>query len=246
MKMKQICGKIILGVFFLTLSVQSATAANVLFFVDYMVGVDYVTPALAAGGHTVTTAIDWSDFNAKLASGSWDLAIALNQDYTLYADLTTLSNYIAGGGRVIFTDWKRTPSFAALFNAAYTAAYNMTPTTLTDPALLVGIANPVALSNPGWGLWSMGMTPLAGGTSLGTFPNGDSSIVTSNANRTVILGFLSDTLPEADGQQFWENLINFVLGNYTPVPAVSTSGLILFALILVISTIFAMRRRVHG
>src|SRR5260221_8707111 len=88
-----------------------ARAASVVFYVDLIKGTDFVTPALADGGHTVTVATSWTDFNAKLSAGgvsTYQLAIGLNQNNANGADLAIVQTYINAGGRVIFADWTRT------------------------------------------------------------------------------------------------------------------------------------------
>ena len=225
-----------------------ARAATVLLFVDAFQGTDYVTPALTALGHTVTTATDWTDFNNKLAGSPPQLAIALNQDSSLGADLTTMTNYVNAGGHVIFTDWNETASFATLFNASWTGNDNQSPANFTNPTLSAGITNPQTLSNPGWGIFSMGLSAGAGGTSVCSFPT-DSCAVLGNSGRTIILGFLSDTPQGADGVRLWENIIGLVgFGGPikqvpTAVPSLSDWALMALALALLAAGALALRGR---
>src|SRR5438105_10000518 len=85
---------------FMLAAAVPARAATVLVFIDAVLGTDFVHPALTALGHTVTTATDWTDFNNKLAGSPPQLAIALNQNSGLGANLATMTTYINGGGRV--------------------------------------------------------------------------------------------------------------------------------------------------
>jgi hypothetical protein len=223
-----------------------ARAASVLFFADLQHS-DYVTPALAAGGHTVTTATDWTDFNTKLTSGSYNLVIALNQNSGLGANLASLTNYVNTGGRVIFTDWTKTASFGTLFQGSYTGNDNQTSLNFSAPALAAGITNPQPLTNPGWGIFSMGEAPAGGGASLCAFPNGNSCVVSGYGGRTLLLGFLSDTPSAADGVRLWQNLIGYALNAQAAaqvVPTMSEWGLL--ALALVLATVAGLRLRRHA
>jgi hypothetical protein len=236
--------KICIGIFLMLALAWPVHAANVLYYADDFVGTDYVLPALNAGGHTVTQATDWTDFDNNLAGGGFDLSVALVQMSGAYPDLTTLTNFINSGGSVIFTDWTRTASYGSLFGATYTGSNNQTPATITDPDLASGITNPIVLSNPGWGIWSMGMTTTGTGASSGTFPNGDSCLVSDNGGRTLLLGFLADTLPAADGQQFFENAIAAVLQEeLESIPTINEWGMIIFSLLMAGSAILIIRRR---
>jgi len=232
-------------VFVLLLACGPVYAANVLYYADAFYGTNHVLPALAAGGHTVTTASGWSDFNTRLAGGGFDLAIALCQSNNNELNLATMTDYLSSGGRAIFTDWTRNASTAALFGATYTGSTNMTPATITDSGLSAGITNPMILTNPAWGTWAMGMSPTATGTSLGTFPNGNSCIVSSHGGRALLLGFLADTVPSADGQRFFENAIGSALtgGGTANIPTLTEWGVILFFLLIVGTALIHFKKR---
>lgn len=182
-------------------------ARNVLFYVDSFLGTDYVTPALA--GDTVTTATSASDFDTKLAGGSFDLAIYLHQGAGNLPDVTTLTNYVASGGRVIFTDWSRDSSYDSLLQMTYTGTTNQTMMTLASP-LGQGVTNPMTLASPGYGTFSMGLQAQGAAKSMCTFVNADSCLVVGNGGHTAALGFLGDTPPATDGTTLWKNVINYV------------------------------------
>jgi len=224
-----------------------ARAATVLLFIDALQGTNYVAPALTALGATVTTATSWADFNTKLAANPPQLAIALNQNSALGANLATMTSYVNSGGHVIFTDWTQTASFATLFNASWTGNNNQTPANFTNAALSAGITNPQPLTNPGWGTWSMGLSPGASGQSACLFPT-NSCVVIGNGGQTIVLGFLSDTPSAADGVKLWENIIGLA-GAGAPtgplvVPALSPWMMaVLAALLLAAGSFVIVRRR---
>ena len=224
-----------------------AQAATVLKYVDLVVGTDYVTPALA--GHTVTTATSWADFDTKLAGGSYQLVIALGQNNSLGANATTLQTYISGGGHAIVDDYTSNAAYGPMMNASYTGVTNQNQANFLIPALSSGITNPQSLANPGWGTYSMGLLAAAGGTSVCTFPNGNSCAVSGNGGRTLLLGFLSDT-PATDGAALWTNMINYVLGGAPPTPTLQPVPTLgqwsLFALALLLATAAGLYLRRRG
>ena len=225
---------------------STVMAADVLYFADAFVGTNYVLPALAAGGHTVTEATDWANFDTLLAGGSYDLAISLQQnDGAGGPDITGLDTYLTGGGRVIFTDWTQDTAYEGTLEFTYTGNTNQSDMTVSEPALLAGgLTNPIVLVNPGWGVFSMGL----GGASLATFANGDDAITSGNGGQSLVLGFLADTPPVSIGQQLWENLIAYILGIAVapvsnPIPDLAPVGRGILVLLVALSGAALIIRR---
>jgi len=185
---------------------------SVLFYNDGIGGADdNVTPALDANGFAVTFTDVVATFNAEVSTGGHDLVIAMVQGSSPAFDLPTLATYVEGGGRAIGADWSRTAGFATVFDAIFSGATNLTTADLDAPALAEGLTNPIVLENPTYGIYSTGLTADVGGSSLCTFENADSCLVSGNEGRTAMLGFLMDTVPGTDDQTFWENLSLYVL-----------------------------------
>ncbi len=221
-----------------------AQAANVLYGFDFFLGTDVITPALAAGGHTVTTHNNnWAGFDTDLALGGWDVVIAVVQNSAVYPDQTTLANYIAGGGKVIYADWTGDAAYGALFEATYTGSVNDASATFSP---LFNVTNPVTITNPGWGTYSLGLAPTGGGVSLCTgSPSGDSCMVQGNGGNTLLLGFLADVFTDAEGQQIFEDAVALLVTpqESVPVPTMSQWALIVLALLLM-TAVFMRRRKV--
>jgi hypothetical protein len=207
----------------LTLSSRSANAASILYLADTNLGTDQMAAALAVSGHTVTTATSVTDFTTTLTGGSFDLAIFFQQNNsgaTYDAAFAALGTHIAGGGAAIGDDWTRNATHSAPFQTGFTGNVNDPSFTVVGP-VAAGIVNPVSLSNPGWGVFSTGLTALAGGSCAATFSNGECAIVVGNGGRTIFNGFLADTFAtdSADGRQLYLNEIGAVLGQLaSPVP----------------------------
>jgi hypothetical protein len=199
---------------------DQANASTILYYNDHSLGTDRMAAALAAvsGTHTVTTATSTSNFTTLLAGGGFDLAIFFQQNSSgsgYDAAFSALSTHIGAGGAAIADDWTRSNAHALAFGASFPAGVNQTQFTVTDPALAVGIANPVNLANPGWGVFSTNMSGSAGAV----FPTLAAAIVVGNGGRTLFNGFLSDTFVDgAEGRQLYINEINSTLAA-APEPA---------------------------
>jgi len=207
----------------LVLSCVGAYAApKALYWVDLDQGTNPFLAAFADLGYDVTIATGAADYNTQLGAGGWDLTALLLQNNTWQpSDFANLPTYITGGGKAIFTDWTRNATMGDWFGVTYTGNVNMTPITLAGP---FG-AGTMDLTNPGWGVWSMGMA-LNGASSGGTFANGDVAIAyTSN---TVINGWLKDTaLDPAIGLDMVKREITQVTGGVPPrTPELSTWALL--------------------
>jgi len=203
----------------------SAQAAQILYWADFVAGTDAMAAALATSGHTVTTSTNQADFVSDVAAGGWDLVIFMNQATSNASAQTAIQGWVTGGGRAILADWTRNAATGAVFDATYTGGVNQTLLNVTDPALAAGIVtNPITLTNPGWGVFSMSMddVPL-GAASAALFGNGTDAILFGNGGLTIVNGFLNDTFGAAasprfmDGVTLYLNEIDAVLG--VPEPA---------------------------
>ena len=191
---------------------SAADAASLLYRTDLGAtggGTDYLGAAIAASAFTVTsTSGDLSSFTLA----DYDVVVYANQNYGIPSgDLTALNAFIASGGKVIFNDWTRSSGFNG--QATYTGNNNQTSITL-GPQFSSGIVSPLAVTNTSWGTFAMGLAS-AGGTVAATFGNGDAAIVVGNGGKTIVNGFLSDTV---HSQQLYTNeLASFAAG--VPEPA---------------------------
>ena len=176
------------------------------------------------------------DFATKIASGSYQLGIfsaqeAYGPDYS--AALAALATFVQGGGKAIVDSWF-TPAGSDLtpFGATPTGDVNGPAVSLT--AFNGGIANPVVLTNPvpPYADFSTGesLDPVAGTAIDGTFfdpgnasgTDGEAAVVSGNAGRSIVNGFLNDTAG-AKGMQLYENEIGALLAPATaPEPATLT------------------------
>lgn len=195
-----------------------AQAASVLYWTDFALGSDAMASALAASSHTVTTATGEADFVAKVGLGGWDLVVFMNQNTSNSSAQAAVQSWVNGGGKSIFADWTRNGTSGTAFDASYPGGVNQTSFSISDAALLTGLANPLILLNPGWGVFSMDMSAGAGGTAAASFSGGNAAIVIGNGGNTIINGFLNDTFSSfATGVQLYTNELNLVLG--VPEPA---------------------------
>jgi hypothetical protein len=221
-------------------------AQDALLYIDFELADGKIPEALLNLGYTVTVATDWFDFSTKLNNGDYGLAVAFNQNEywtTTGAKptlLSALTNYINNGGSVVFNDWVLDNDFATLFEANFTGNINQTEMNL-DPSIEGGVPNPIILANPGWSVFSTGLISMGSSQDLATFANGDVAIVKGNGGKTIILGYLTDTPPEAHRQQLFENL--FVSVTVPPAPPVPVSNWALYIGILLMLTFIVIRFR---
>jgi hypothetical protein len=221
----------------MTVGVGSARADTILYFQDFNNGTDRMAQALVAvgGTHTVTTATSLANFTTLLSGGGYDLAIFFQQigidDGAYDAAWAAVAAHIAAGGAAIGADWSMNGLYSAAFATGFTGGFNNDSITVTEADLLPGLAsNPIALTNPGWGVYSTGLLVLAGGACAATFSNGQCAIVIGNDDRTKFNGFLDDTfLNGVNGVALYVNEINEVLGA-AAVPEPGTLALAALAL----------------
>lgn len=213
--------KIFLTLMMLVGLIGTAQAStSILYFNDYVVGTDRMAGALGGlgAGYSVTTVTSSSDFATQIGGGTYDLGIFMVQasGSSNYADgITALGAFVSGGGRSIYTDWIMDNGYAALFGASWTGGTNESQFTVTSAPLAVGITNPVYLTNPGWGVYSMG---VSGSTVAATFPSTAGAIAIGNGGRSITNGFLTDTFVDgATGVQLYTNEIKY-LSNPVPLP----------------------------
>lgn len=213
----------------LVFSASAAQAGTILYWVDFALGTDQMAAALAASSHAVTTATGEADFVTQVGAGGWDLVIFMNQDLGNASAQAAIEGWVTGGGKAIFTDWTRdglgTLTTAAAFDASYTGNNNQTSVAISSPVLLSGLVSPLTLLNPGWSVFSMGMSALPGGNVAATFGNGEAAIIFGNGGSTIINGFLTDTFATgSDGVTLYTNEIDALLAQ--PVPEPTTLGLV--------------------
>jgi hypothetical protein len=202
----------------------NTTGARVLYFVDGLAGSsDPFRTALTNLGITPTVASGFGDFDTRVATGSWDLVIFINQDFDDRSWVTPLVNYVTGGGRAIVALWTRQPfggpiaevqTAAAALGGQYTGSINLNPITqtVTTSPIWAGISNPFSLINPGWLEYSSGIMATTG-QAIGTFPNGDAAVIVGNSGRTILNGFASETpASAAQGVQLYQNEIVSMFG----------------------------------
>ncbi len=198
----------------------NASATSILYYVDHAVGTDHMGSALAAlpGSFSVTTATSGGDFSTQLGTGTFDVAILAIQNSGSSA-FGALDSFVSGGGAAILQTWLTATDLSA-FDASFTGSANQNQVTVSDPALAAGLtSNPFSLTNPGWGIYSTDLGTAGGGSSAAVFEGGESAIVVGNGGRTIVNGFLTDTITDAAvAEKLYTNQIYHVSGGTTSVP----------------------------
>ena len=201
-----------------------AAAQNVVYWTDSNLGTNVIPGAMSVlqsmmPGLTVTAASSQSEFNTLLASGGVDLAIFGEQGNSVFdGSSSVLATFLAGGGRVMGATWLPS-NMPAFFDATRTSAnYG---TIAGGGQLFAGLASPISLANPGWGVYANGYATTE--TCLATSGNGDCAAVLGNGGQTLLLGPLFDAYAsEEDGARFVANGAGLLLDaspTVTPEPA---------------------------
>jgi hypothetical protein len=194
----------------------AANADSLLYRNDFVVGTDYLGAAINASSYSVTTT---NGTISPFTLSNFDVVVYANQNQGVPAgDLAQLNAYIASGGHVIFADWTMSSSFNG--GETYTGNSNLTTLTL-GPQFSAGIVGPLTLSNPGWGIFSTG---LSGAVCAGSFENGDCAIIIGNGAGTIVNGFLSDTVAS---QQLYANELASFASVPGPIVGAGLPGLLL-------------------
>jgi hypothetical protein len=193
-----------------SLPASAHATESILYRNDDSIGFDYLGEAVNSGAYSVTsTTGSISGYNLS----AYNVVVYANQDEAIPSgDLAQLNAYIAAGGHVIFDDWTLSSSFNG--DESFTRETNQTSFTLT--MFNSGITSPLAVTNTGWSTFSTSLAALPGGVVGGTFGDGTGAIIVGNDGRTIVNGFLSDTV--ASEQLYLNELSSFG----TVVPESST------------------------
>lgn len=220
----------------------SAGGGSALVYIDWALVNDEVVSTLTSLGYTVTFAASWSNFNTLLAGGT-DLAVAFAQNHSATSgglSYSTVQNYISGGGKMIFATWTTSDlAFANLFDANFTGNYNMTTICSEYFSIYRNLSSSCfTISNPGWGIFSIGLEPINDGIVAATFQNGDAAIVIGNYGNTIMLGYLSDT-PTVKATIFSNVISTLTTGLAVPI---SYWWIIAVFILIAGGVVFAKRR----
>lgn len=198
--------------------IAPAQAGAILLYDDQQFSGNRWNAALTGLGHSVTSVGDDSSFGTSLWSGSWDLVV-VQFDYFAHLNAEeSLSSYVGLGGKAIFSHWLREADAAFGVSEEGDNLRTLSLSMFTD-----GLSSSeLVLSNPGYITFSRSFSLLAdtGSTVAATFEDSNAGIVIGNSGRTIINGFLGDTLAEADEVRLYQNQVSYVLGmQQVPEPA---------------------------
>jgi hypothetical protein len=217
------------------LMIQSAQAADILYFNDSPGKEDLMGIALKnlSTVYSVTTVSDSKEFAEAINSGKYQLGIFMVQGKPAseFVDgIEALGNFVSSGGLAIYTDGSMNNDYVGLFGAAWTRTSNMKQVTVIPP-LDTDITNPMDLQAGGREIWSMGLSALKGSTVAAVFDNEEGAIVIGMQDQlghTIVNGFLTDSMADSkQGVQLFQNEINQLLP--TPLPGTAVlvgSGLL--------------------
>jgi hypothetical protein len=195
----------------------AAQAGAILLFDDFQVSGNRWNDALTGLGHSVTSVGDDASFSTALSSGAWDLVVVQFDNVSHSSASLDLGGYVGTGGKVIFGHWLTEAD--TTFDVAQ-AATNLGTLTV-GPLFSDGLSSSVlSLVNPTYGIFSRSFVPDLGSIVAASFEDGNAGIVIGNSGRTIINGFLGDTLSYADEVRLYQNEVNSIIGTQqVPEPA---------------------------
>ena len=183
--------------------------------------------AITSLGHSLTQITQNNpqgdtDFLNALALNTWDLVV-VQFDFDTHSVEPALANYIANGGKVIFSNFDSTNDTdfgvtEAGSSSGVDALLHLTPLFST------GLVSPLLVSDapgytPFWRSFTTAET-VAGTFDSSTYDGTNAAIVVGNSSRTIINGFLGDTIvPPDDEIQLYRNEIGYLLPAVVPMPA---------------------------
>ncbi|RZL63507.1 MAG: autotransporter outer membrane beta-barrel domain-containing protein [Variovorax sp.] len=193
---------------------SAALAGNVLYYADFGAASssDSMLAAFTAAGYSpanIAVAANSNDFVNLLASGPYDFIVYSIQGSSPGAEQAAVQAYINAGGKVVGSSWTDNGTNVAMFGAQ-SAGQNANTITSDGSAIFTGIPSPIALSNPGYGIYSVSYTGLAGSTTAGQLGSA-AAVVIGNTGQTALVGPLNDTYSDAaQGADFLANVMGYV------------------------------------
>lgn len=210
--------------------VSALRGVKVMYYVDSVLGADAARAALddaaARYGTTIVTSTI-ENFVTTLEAENPNLVVYLRANRLgIEADVRpALLDWVANGGALVFTSWDTSNAAvqaqAAAMEAEFTHEHGFSTFEVQDPALAYGLASTtLTIIDPGWGAvgnYTMGLGALGDGVEVAHFHDSpgvvgaEAALVAGNDGRSMVLGFLADTIDAADGMILMQNIFESVL-----------------------------------
>lgn len=147
----------------------------------------------------------------QISSGNFDAVIySRGSGAVTSAEETALVNRANSGLPTIFGYWQASSPIYTALEYTTSGATNLTSADF-DGLVLGQDISTVSVANASYGTFSRGLTPTGSATSGCTWGNGDSCAVVGNGGATVGLGFIANTISEADAEIVMRNALTRVL-----------------------------------
>ena len=201
-------------------------------YVQYGAGVE-LNPLLTSIGFTVTEDDGAGNLNTLLPSQPWDLVILQLQGSNLSpSEVSAISNYLAGGGKLIMSYWNlnNDPAVQSIVGVSNTISFN-TPISVSiwdaahpifnNPNTVSGLAT---IGDYGGGDNGDRLEPAAGATALGGFVSSpttnEAAIVLGNGDRSIFHGFAALDMDLNSYLHLIENEVEYLM-NPNTAPTIS-------------------------
>jgi hypothetical protein len=188
-------------------TIAPAQAGAILYYDDYRITNNSWNNALTGLGHSVTSIGSDAAFASALAAGTWDLVVVQFDGNGHAASSSLLDSYVLSGHKAIFSHWMAEGDAAFGVTAAATNKNVLSLSMFAD-----GLSsNVLTLNNPGYGTYSRSFTAGTGTTVAGTFNDAKAGIVIGNGGKSIINGFLGETMSLSNEVRLYQNEVNYLL-----------------------------------
>lgn len=197
---------------------------------------------------------DFTGFTTALTSGTWDIVIFADDNYTppagTYAALLT---YVQGGGRLFYHSWQRNAALETALEVSVLGPYtqnipfyrwNAAHPIFTNPN---AVPDMTALEGISYQVYGFKVNPIGAGLGVGGFvaataPN-ECGLVIGNGGNTVYQGWMDADFADADSDgkndqvELYENMITGLCVGFQQVP-VSNWALVLGFVLIAVAVAF--------
>jgi hypothetical protein len=184
-----------------------AHAGAILFYDDYRISGNRWNDALSGLGHSITSVGNDAAFATSLASGTWDLVVVQFDGNSHAGSASLLDSYVLSGHKAIFSHWL----------AEGDSAFGVSNPTNNRSVLNLSMfadglsSNVLTLNNPGYGTYSRSFTANTGSVVAATFNDSKAGIVIGNGGKSIINGFLGETMSLSNEVRLYQNEVNYLL-----------------------------------
>ncbi|WP_028672321.1 hypothetical protein [Saccharospirillum impatiens] len=195
---------------------QQLYSRNVLYFqdsgnTDFL---DTLQQLATQGVFSLFSTSNLAEFETLLENERIDVVFFMQQGNPIVEDTANLlADWVSNKRRLIYTTYEDIDSIVpTAMEAEFTGETNLGEANINSAYLGWQLDNPAQMSNPaGYLTYSRGLNAIEEGITVCTWGNDESCAVTGNDGRTLMVGFLFNSLTAQNQRQFALNALAYVL-----------------------------------